>query len=110
MASGARDLSPLMKPRSIAVLGLAADEPRHPRRPQSADLRLPGPDLPDRPQVRRDSPAVVLSSKFAEAGWTHLLEMMRTGGLKAFLQARDNGFRPEPFGARRVAVARMKSA
>ena len=30
----------------------------------------------------------------------HLLEMMRTGGLKAFLQARDDRFRPEPFGPR----------
>jgi enoyl-CoA hydratase/carnithine racemase len=28
----------------------------------------------------------------------HLLELMRTGGLKAFLEARDGGFRPEPFG------------
>ena len=27
-----------------------------------------------------------------------LLELMRTGGLKAFLEARDGGFRPEPFG------------
>jgi enoyl-CoA hydratase/carnithine racemase len=28
----------------------------------------------------------------------HLLELMRTGGLKAFLESRDGGFRPEPFG------------
>jgi enoyl-CoA hydratase len=28
----------------------------------------------------------------------HLLELMRTGGLKALLEARDGGFRPEPFG------------
>jgi enoyl-CoA hydratase/carnithine racemase len=27
-----------------------------------------------------------------------LLELMRTGGLKAFLESRDGGFRPEPFG------------
>lgn len=27
-----------------------------------------------------------------------LLELMRTGGLRAFLEARDGGFRPEPFG------------
>ena len=27
-----------------------------------------------------------------------LLELMRTGGLKAFLEARDGAFRPEPFG------------
>jgi enoyl-CoA hydratase/carnithine racemase len=29
-----------------------------------------------------------------------LLEAMRTGGLRAFLEARDGGFRPEPFGPR----------
>jgi enoyl-CoA hydratase/carnithine racemase len=28
----------------------------------------------------------------------NLLELMRTGGLRAFLDARDGGFRPEPFG------------
>ncbi|HEY2992395.1 MAG TPA: hypothetical protein VGM22_06265, partial [Methylomirabilota bacterium] len=27
-----------------------------------------------------------------------LLEAMKTGGLKAFLEMRDGGFRPEPFG------------
>jgi len=27
-----------------------------------------------------------------------LLEAMRTGGLKNFLEARDGAFRPEPFG------------
>jgi hypothetical protein len=27
-----------------------------------------------------------------------LLAQMRTGGLKAFLEARDGAFRPEPFG------------
>jgi hypothetical protein len=27
-----------------------------------------------------------------------LLEAMKTGGLKAFLELRDGGFRPEPFG------------
>ena len=29
-----------------------------------------------------------------------LMEAMRTGGLKAFLEARDGGFKPEPFGPR----------
>jgi enoyl-CoA hydratase/carnithine racemase len=29
-----------------------------------------------------------------------LLELMRTGGLRAFLEARDGAFRPEPFGPR----------
>jgi hypothetical protein len=29
-----------------------------------------------------------------------LLEAMRTGGLRSFLEARDGGFRPEPFGPR----------
>ena len=27
-----------------------------------------------------------------------LLEAMKAGGLKAFLEMRDGGFRPEPFG------------
>jgi enoyl-CoA hydratase/carnithine racemase len=35
-----------------------------------------------------------------EAQRGQLLELMRTGGLKAFLDARDGGFRPEPFGPR----------
>jgi len=28
----------------------------------------------------------------------HLLDALQTGGLKAFLEARDGGFVPEPFG------------
>src|SRR5262244_1322334 len=36
----------------------------------------------------------------------HLLEMMRTGGLKAFLEARDDRFRPEPFGPRAESRSR----
>ena len=35
-----------------------------------------------------------------DAGRGDLLALMRTGGLKAFLEARDGGFRPEPFGPR----------
>jgi hypothetical protein len=29
-----------------------------------------------------------------------LIAAMQSGGLKAFLEARDGGFRPEPFGPR----------
>jgi enoyl-CoA hydratase/carnithine racemase len=42
--------------------------------------------------------AMAHASYNAERG--ELLELMRTGGLKAFLEARDGGFRPEPFGPR----------
>src|SRR6266850_4960274 len=42
--------------------------------------------------------AMAHASYNAERG--ELLEQMRTGGLKAFLEARDGGFRPEPFGPR----------
>jgi hypothetical protein len=31
-----------------------------------------------------------------------LLETMRTGGMRAFLEARDGPFRPEPFGPKSV--------
>jgi len=48
--------------------------------------------------------AMAHASYDAERG--HLLEMMRTGGLKAFLQARDDGFRPEPFGPRAESRSR----
>ena len=40
--------------------------------------------------------AMAHASYNAERG--DLLEAMKTGGLKAFLDARDGGFRPEPFG------------
>jgi len=40
--------------------------------------------------------AMAHASYSAERG--DLLEAMKTGGLKAFLEARDGGFRPEPFG------------
>jgi len=40
--------------------------------------------------------AMAHASYNAERG--DLLEAMKTGGLKAFLEARDGGFRPEPFG------------
>jgi enoyl-CoA hydratase/carnithine racemase len=42
--------------------------------------------------------AMAHASYSAERG--ELLELMRTGGLKAFLEARDGTFRPEPFGPR----------
>ncbi|HEU4367574.1 MAG TPA: enoyl-CoA hydratase/isomerase family protein [Methylomirabilota bacterium] len=42
--------------------------------------------------------AMAHASYDAERG--DLLEMMRRGGLKAFLEARDGAFRPEPFGPR----------
>jgi hypothetical protein len=42
--------------------------------------------------------AMAHASYNAERG--ELLELMRTGGLKAFLEARDGGFPPEPFGPR----------
>jgi hypothetical protein len=31
-----------------------------------------------------------------------LIAAMQSGGLKAFLEARDGGFRPEPFGPKSV--------
>jgi hypothetical protein len=34
-----------------------------------------------------------------------LLEALQTGGLKAFLEARDGPFRPEPFGPRSAPPA-----
>src|SRR2546428_1908927 len=34
----------------------------------------------------------------------HLLDLMKTGGLKAFLEARDGGFIPEPFGPKSKAA------
>ena len=45
--------------------------------------------------------AMAHASYNAERG--ELMELMRTGGLKAFLEARDGAFRPEPFGPRQSA-------
>lgn len=42
--------------------------------------------------------AMAHASHDAQRG--ELLELMRTGGLRAFLEARDGAFRPEPFGPR----------
>ena len=51
-----------------------------------------------------DLPVVILvgdvGQSRAETERGELLELMRTGGLKAFLEARDGSFRPEPFGPR----------
>ncbi len=93
------NLAPLMKPASIAVVGASQRMTRATRvvanlqRGSAARSGIGAGML-------MNAPFSSMAHASYNAQRAELIAAMQSGGLKAFLEARDGGFRPEPFGPR----------